>query len=89
MHHRATRRIQAHVLVCSLALMVLRELEHRTGATFADIKKVFRRVHATQLQQGHTTFWQREEWTPEAAAMLAAIGADQGPRTWGGARNDS
>lgn len=49
MHHRAARRIHAHVLVCSMALMVLRELERRTGRTFDDIRKVFRRVHATQL----------------------------------------
>lgn len=83
MHHRASRRIQAHVLLCSLALMVLRELERRTGETFATVQRTLSRVRVLRMQQGRTTFWQREEWGDEAAAMLQQCGVAQGARTWG------
>lgn len=83
MHHRASRRIQAHVLVCSLALMVLRELERRTGETFATVQRTLSRVRVLRMQQGRTTFWQREEWGDEAAAMLQQCGVAEGARTWG------
>lgn len=86
MHHRASRRLRAHVVMCSLALMVLRELERRTERSFAEVLRTLRGVRATQMQQGHTTFWQREEWTEEALAMLTACGVGPGPRTWGAAR---
>lgn len=82
MHHRASRRIKAHIVMCSLALMVLREMERRTGKTFADIHRTLSRLRAMHIQQGKTTFWQREELNEEAESLLTACGANPGPRTW-------
>src|SRR5690606_5615156 len=65
MHHRASRRIKAHIVMCSLALMVLRELERRTGETFTEVHRTLSRVRVMRVQQVRTSFWQREEWTDE------------------------
>lgn len=89
MHHRATRRIQAHVLMCGLALMVMRELERRTGLSLTDLQRAVGRVRAVQVQQGRTVFWQREEWSPEGREVLTALGIPDGPRTWGAKRVDT
>lgn len=83
MHHRAERRIRAHVVICVLALMVLRELERRTGRHFHDLKKLFAPVRAVHVEQGNLTFWQREAWSPEAAAVLEQLEIGQGPVAWG------
>jgi len=86
MHHRADRRIRGHVLMCGLALMVLRELERRSGMRFDAIHRAVGRTRAVQVQQGRTVFWQREEWSDDAQAVLQAVGAEEGPVTWGARR---
>lgn len=86
MHHRASRRIKAHMLMCGLALMVVRELERRSGETLKTLREVFGGVRAVQMQQGNTRFWQREEWSSHAAEILDRLGVDAGPVTWGAER---
>lgn len=88
MHHRADRRIRGHILMCGLALMLLRELERRAGRPLDDIHRAVGRVRTVEVQQGRTVFWQREEWSGAALEVLAAVGADEGPRTWGARRVD-
>lgn len=83
MYHRSAHRIRAHVLVCVLALVVLQELEARTGRRFADIHKAVASVRASLMQQGQRTWWMRSEWSDDALAILKAVGGKPGPRTWG------
>lgn len=83
MHHRKPSRIRAHVLVCMLALRVLRDLEIRTTRSFAELRKLFRKVHATQLAGPTATHWQRPPWSEEAAEVLSALGLEGGPEVWG------
>lgn len=82
MYHRSAHRIRAHVLVCVLALVVLQELEARTGRSFADLHKAVGKVRASLMQQGGRTWWMRSEWSEEAQEILDAVGGRQGPRTW-------
>lgn len=86
MHHRKDRRIRGHVLMCGLALAVMRELERQTGQTLKSLQRIMGRTRAMQVQQGKTVFWQREEWSDEASAVLQALGIQPGPRTWGARR---
>lgn len=86
MHHRASRRIRAHVLVCALALACLQELEQATGRRFEQLRKLFGPVKAVQMEQGPTRFWQRGEWSGDAATVLTALDLGQGSRTWGAER---
>lgn len=86
MHHRLARRISAHVTLCVLALVVLRELELRTGLNHRKLVELFGPVKATLTEQGDTRFWQRNEWSDEAETVLAALDIAPGPRTWGATR---
>jgi hypothetical protein len=82
MHHRADRRIRAHVTLCVMALMCMREVERQTGRTWAQVAKAFKKMDAVNLEQGDRTFWQRSEWSAEATELLSAVDADPGPLTW-------
>lgn len=84
--HHVPRRIRAHVLVCMAALVVMQELEHRTGRPFAHLRKQFQGLRATQLQQGDTRFWLRGEYPDEVLKVLADLGVEPGPATWGAER---
>jgi hypothetical protein len=86
MYHRSAHRIRAHVLICTLAMVCLQELEHRTGLRFGHIKKLVGRVTAAQMEQGNTRFWQRSEWPEAAEEVLAKLDVRPGPRTWGAER---
>jgi hypothetical protein len=83
MHHRATRRIRAHILVCSLALMVLRELERRSGCNYEQLRKLFGAVRVVRVEQSGVRFWQREKWGPDALEVLERLDLRAGPLTWG------
>ena len=86
MHHRLAHRIEAHVTVCVLAMIVLRVLEKRTGLNYRQLVEIFAPVKATFTEQGDTRFWQRNEWDAEAERVLAALGIDAGARAWGATR---
>lgn len=86
MHHRAARRIRAHVLMCAMAMACMRELEERTQLRFDQLRRIFSQVKAVQMQQGQTRFWQRSEWPEDAQPLLDELGLDQGALTWGSER---
>jgi len=86
MHHRLGRRIEAHVTLCVLALVVLRELELRTGLNHRKLVELFGPIKATLTEQGQTRFWQRNEWPEQATQVLDALRIDPGPVTWGATR---
>ncbi len=48
-YHRLEARIRAHVLLCWLALLLVRVAERRTGATWTTINRQLSRVHAVTL----------------------------------------
>ena len=83
MHHRLAHRIEAHVTVCVLTMIVLRFLEKKTGLDYRQLREIFVPIKATLTEQGDTRFWQRTEWDAKAEQVLAALGVDAGPRAWG------
>jgi len=89
MHHRLDRRIRAHVSICVLALLILRELELRTGLNHAKLVKLFGPVRATLVQDGNIRYWQRSEWSVEALKILQTLDIKPGPITWGAERTET
>jgi len=83
MYHRSATRIRAHVLVCILSLVVLQELEARSGWTLRAIRDAVSSVRANLMRQGSTEFWMRSEWPEEAKQLLDLLGQDEGARSWG------
>jgi transposase len=83
MQHFASERIKAHIVICGLALMLMRELERRTGATFETVQKEFARAQVMRMQRGAVEYWQRSEWSETAISYLNKLGLTEGVTTWG------
>jgi transposase len=78
--HRKDERIRAHVLVCFLALVLVRLAETRSGETWRTI-----RAELGQIRQGHFRshegdFTQTSELTARQRELHAALGVPEPPR---------
>ena len=84
--HHVPRRVRSHVLVCMAALVVMQEIEHRTGRSFTDLRRLFRGIRATQLEQGTARFWVRGELPSDVESILTTLGSRPGAASWGAER---
>lgn len=82
MHHRADRRIRAHVLICVLALVVMQEIERLTGDKAVDVMRRVQGVTASRMSEGGREYWMRSEWPDDLAPILTKLGVRRGRRTW-------
>jgi hypothetical protein len=78
--HRLERRIRAHVLLCWLALLLVRVAERQTSSTWRRINTELGRLHLVTLagpagRMQHTT-----ALTPQQRELLAATGIAPPPR---------
>jgi hypothetical protein len=78
--HRKDERIRAHVLICFLALVIVRLAETRTGATWRSI-----RAELGQIRQGHFRssdgeFTQTSELTLRQRELHGHLGIPEPPR---------
>jgi hypothetical protein len=78
--HRTNDRIRAHVLICFLALVIVRVAETRTGRTWRTI-----RAELGQIRQGHFRstdgeFTQTSELTAHQRELHAQLGIPEPPR---------
>jgi transposase len=78
--HRLEPRIRAHVLLCWLALLLVRVAERRCGTTWRRIATELGRVHAVTLTGTAGTVVQTTPLTTAAAGFLAACQVDPPPR---------
>ena len=78
--HRKDERIRAHVLICFLAVVLVRLAETRSGQTWRTI-----RAGLSQIRQGHFhsaegDFTQTSELTARQRDLHAALGVPEPPR---------
>jgi hypothetical protein len=78
--HRLEPRIRAHVLLCWLALLLIRVAERRCQTTWRRIATELGRVHTVTLASSAGTVIQTTPPSPTAAAFLAACQVDRPPR---------
>jgi transposase len=78
--HRLEPRIRAHVLLCWLALLLVRVAERRCDTTWRRIATDLGRVHAVTLAGSAGTVVQTTPPSEAATAFLAACGIDPPPR---------
>ena len=78
--HRLEPRIRAHVLLCWLALLLVRVAERRAGTTWRRIATELGRVHAVTLAGSAGTVVQTTPPSDAAAGFLAACQVDPLPR---------
>ena len=72
-HHRLQDRIRAHVLLCWLALLLVRVAETTTGATWPTIRTTLERLHLITFTGPAGTFRQTTELTKPQRDLFTAL----------------
>ena len=78
-YHRLGERIQAHVLLCWLALLLIRLAETKTGQTWCQIRHQLQIVHAIECIDGNTRVRRRIELTPAQRRLFEALDIEKPP----------
>lgn len=79
MHHRKADRIRAHVLICWLALLLIRVAEVRTGWTWPRIRQEMDRLHRGVFETDAGRFVQRTQLTANHHQLLKAVSVPPPP----------
>ena len=79
-YHRRDDRIEAHVQLCWLALLLLRVAETETADTWRNIRNELDRIHLVTLATSEGTVSQRSELTPGHRHILKALQLPEPPR---------
>jgi hypothetical protein len=72
-YHRLEERIRAHVLLCWLALLLIRVAENRTGQTWPAMRRELQRIHIGTFTGPAGTFRQRTEVPKTARDLLTSL----------------
>ena len=78
-HHRKEDRIRAHVLLCWLALLLIRIAENQARDTWRNLRDELQRMHLGTFTGPAGTSQQRTEHTARQRDILNAIGVAQPP----------
>jgi DDE family transposase len=79
-YHRRDDRIQAHVQLCWLALLLLRVAETATTDTWRNLRNQLDRMHLVTLATNEGTVAQRTELTHHQRRILKALELPEPPR---------
>jgi IS4 transposase len=75
-YHRLEDRIRAHVILCWLALLLIRIAETTTGHTWASLREDLQELHVGTFEGPAGTFRQRTELTTEQRDILDKLDID-------------
>jgi hypothetical protein len=75
-YHRLEERIRAHVILCWLALLLIRVAENRTGQTWPAMRRELQRISIGTFTGPAGTFRQRTEIPRTARDLLTALNID-------------
>jgi IS4 transposase len=75
-YHRLEDRIRAHVILCWLALLLVRIVETTTGDTWNRVREDLQELHVGTFEGPAGTFRQRTELTTAQRDVLAKLGVD-------------
>ena len=78
--HHLERRIRAHVVLCWLALLLIRLAETATGETWRNLRHELDRMHRVTLATDAGVVVQRTATTAEQAAILRNLKVPEPPR---------
>jgi hypothetical protein len=81
-YHRVEDRIRAHVLLCWLALLLIRIAETRTGQSWAVIRDELQRLHLGTFTGPAGSFRQRTELTTGQKKILTTLGLPEPRRVF-------
>jgi hypothetical protein len=79
-YHRREDRIEAHMQLCWLALLLLRVAETEAQDTWRNLRNELDRMHLVTLQTSEGTVSQRTELTASQRRILSALSLPEPPR---------
>jgi hypothetical protein len=79
-HHRKEQRIRAHVLLCWLALLLVRLAEQAAGDTWRNLRFELEKCHRVRFAGPTGDVLQRTELTSRQAAIFRALDVPEPPR---------
>jgi len=78
-YHRLEDRIRSHVLLCWLALLLIRCAENTTGYTWHQMRDHLQRMHLGEFHTSEGKLLQRTESTPFSKQLFGALKIPQPP----------
>jgi hypothetical protein len=75
-YHRLEERIRAHVLLCWLALLLIRVAENQAGQTWPAMRRELQRIAIGTFTGSAGTFRQRTDIPKTARDLLTALKTD-------------
>ena len=75
-YHRLEDRIRAHVILCWLALLLVRIVETTTGDTWNQVREDLQELHVGTFEGPAGTFRQRTELTTAQRDILTKLSID-------------
>jgi hypothetical protein len=79
-YHRREDRIRAHVVLCWLALLLVRVMENSCEDTWPNLRRELEKLQLGSFSGPAGAFRQRTELTPAQRAILARLGLAEPPR---------
>jgi transposase len=80
MYHRLEDRIRSHVLLCWLALLLIRVAENRTGETWRRLRHQLDRMRLGEFGGSAGRVWQRSEPSSYHQTVFKAVGVPLPPQ---------
>jgi hypothetical protein len=78
--YRKEERIRAHIILCWLALLLIRIIENQSGDTWRNLCNKLQRMHVGTFSGPAGTVLQRTETTAPQRAILTALQLKEPPR---------
>ena len=79
-YHRLEDRIRSHIVLCWLALLLVRVVERATGDSWRKTRKTLARIIMADIVTPHGTMTQRTEVTSEQKTIFDALKMETPPR---------
>jgi hypothetical protein len=79
-HHRVEERVRAHVLLCWLALLLVRIIERRTDQRWSQVRRTLQRMHLGEFAGPEGAVHQRTEITSDQHHLFTALRLPEPPR---------
>lgn len=78
-HHRKEERIRAHVLLCWLALLLIRVAETSCGGTWPTLRRELERLHVGTFEGSAGTFRKRAQTTAQQRTVFGRLKVPEPP----------
>lgn len=81
MFHWTDQRIKGHLVMCYIALVLLRFIEKKSGLTENEIRNTLGKMQLLKVKSGSNIFWMRSKQTTQAEKLMTSLELRSLPNT--------